>query len=609
MYDKNSNRNNPMVISVLDKLTSIRKRNELNKSAINKNLFKILCSKELLIISYNKIKSNPGNMTLGTDKETLDGFSEQIVDKIIEDLKDYKYTFKPVRRIYIPKANKDKPRPLGIPSPRDKVVQQAMLYILESIYEPTFSPHSHGFRPGRSCHTALKEIRSTWSGMKWAIEGDIKGCYDNIDQNLLINILRKKINDERFVQIVWKLLRAGIILNNEFVNTKKGTPQGGILSPILANIYLNELDEFVSNISLLLNSETSRQPNPQYKILESRIWRLRDKVKKNNNTLSSEQLFEIKTLINNFDKERRAIPSKNPLDYKYVRIKYIRYADDWIIGVIGNKEITKEIKIILESFLNTHLKLTLSKDKTKITHFPSRKVIFLSYQIQIGKKSNITSTSNSKRRTAGWQPRLFMPTDEIINKLKEKNFCKNGQGICKKGWILYPDEIITKRYNAILLGIKNYYAPADNYNKGIARVQYVLKYSWAHTLAAKHRTKISKYIGLIRKLNLKIDTKLTNNIWDFKSKKITDPYIGLKVSPLRSKLLSSDQCKICGTKENLEMHHLKALKKDGVLLEDKYMAALMQRMNRKQICVCRNCHINIHKGTYNGQSLKFYIKN
>lgn len=595
-----------MVISVLDKLKSIRQRNELNKSASNKGLFKLLCSKELLIISYNKIKSKPGNMTPGTDNITLDGFSEKTLDSIIEDLKNYKYSFKPVRRIYIPKSNKDKLRPLGIPSPRDKIVQQAMLYILESIYEPIFSPHSHGFRPGRSCHSALREIRSTWSGMKWAIEGDIKGCYDNVDQNILISILRKKINDERFIQIVWKLLRSGIILNKKFVNTKIGTPQGGILSPILANIYLNELDEFVSQISMLLNSENPRRPNPEYKKLESNIWRLNDKMRKNDN-LSNEQLSEIKILLKSLNEKRQSIPSKDPFDLNYVKIRYIRYADDWIIGIIGKKELAKEIKILLETFLIVNLKLNLSLEKTKITHFPSREVIFLSFQIQIGRKSNITTTSKSKRRSAGWQPRLFMPTENIIKKLKEKNFCKNGKGIRKKGWILYPDDIITKRYNAILLGIRNYYSPADNYNKGLARIQYILKYSWAHTLASKHRTKISKQLSRTNKLNLNIEKKLTNNIWDFKTK-ITDPYIGLKVSPLRSKLLSSDQCKICGTKEDLEMHHLKALKKDGVLLEDRYMAALMQRMNRKQICVCRNCHINIHKGTYDGQSLKFYIQ-
>lgn len=597
-----------MVDSVLKKLKSIRQRNELNKSAVNKDLFRLLCNKDLLRLSYNKIKSKPGNMTPGSDKETLDGFSEEIIDLIIKDLKSYKYSFKPVRRICIPKSNTTKLRPLSIPSPRDKVVQQTMLFILESIYEPTFSRHSHGFIAGRSCHTALKEIRSTWSGMKWAIEGDIKGCYDNIDQNILISILRKKIDDERFIQVIWKVLRSGVISNNQFQQSKIGTPQGGIISPILANIYLNELDIFVNQISKTLSSSTRRRPNKEYKKIESKIWRLKEKLKKNNN-VSPDIFLETSILLKSLIEKRKIILSKDPFDHKYVRVKYIRYADDWIVGIIGNKELAIEIKSILEIFLDISLNLTLSTEKTKITHFPSRKVKFLGYQIQIGRKSQITCVSKTIQRTAGWQPRLFIPLEDVITKLKEKNFFKNGKGIRKKGWIMYPDDIITKRYNAILLGIKNYYSPADNYNKGIAYIQYIILYSWAHTLASKHRTKISKQLSKVNKLNLKIEKKLTNNIWDFKiNENITNPYIGLRVSPLRSKILSSNQCKICGTKENLEMHHIKALRKDGVLLEDRYMAALMQRMNRKQICVCRNCHVNIHKGTYDGQSLKFINK-
>jgi group II intron reverse transcriptase/maturase len=594
-----------MVMDVLGKLKSLKERNEKDKAAVNKDLFRILCNRELLVIAYNKIKSKPGNMTPGTDNLTLDGISDTFLDEIIYDLKHHKFSFKPVRRAYIPKGNTDKLRPLGIPSPRDKIVQQAMLYILESIFEPIFYEQSHGFRPGRSCHTALKEIRSKWSGVKWAIEGDIKGCYDNIDHNILVSIIRKKVDDEKFIQLIWKLLRAGIIINNNYVKSKLGAPQGSILSPLLANIYLNELDKFIIENIISLNSSQRRRPNKNYKILDSKINRLNKKLL-SSNTLTQEEILETKVLLKILNKDRQQIPSKNPMDPKHLRIRYLRYADDWIIGISGNKNTTQKIKNIIEVYLQENLRLTLSSEKTKITHFPSRKVKFLSYQIQIGKKSQVTSTSNLKRRSAGWQPRLFIPTNDIVNKLKDKKFCKNNKGCRKKGWIMYPDDIITKRYNAILLGIRNYYSPADNFNKGYNRIQYILMYSWAHTLASKHRTNISKQLKRTKELNLKVIKNITNNIWDFKiNSEINNPYIGLKVSPLRSKSISTiEKCKICGTKENLEMHHLKALKKDGILIEDKYLAAMMQRMNRKQICVCRTCHINIHKGNYDGDSLK-----
>jgi group II intron reverse transcriptase/maturase len=593
-----------MVMDVLGKLKSLKERNKKDKSAINKDLFRILCNKELLVIAYNKIKSNPGNMTPGTDNLTLDGISDTFLDETIYDLKHHKFSFKPVRRVYIPKGNTGKLRPLGIPSPRDKIVQQAMLYILESIFEPTFYEQSHGFRTGKGCHTALKEIRSKWSGVKWAIEGDIKGCYDNIDHNILISIIRKKVNDEKFIQLIWKLLRAGTTINNNYVKSKLGAPQGGILSPLLANIYLNELDKFIIERISSLNSSQSRRPSKNYKIIESKINRLNKKLR-SSNTLTREETLETKILKKILNKDRQQIPSKNPMDPKYFRIKYVRYADDWLIGISGNKYTAQKIKNIIEVYLQENLRLTLSSEKTKITYFSSRKVKFLNYQIQIGRESRTTNTSNTKRRSAGWQPRLFIPSDDIVNKLKERNFCKNNKGCRKKGWIMYPDDIITKRYNSILLGFRNYYSPADNFNKVYNRIQYILMYSWAHTLASKHRTRISKQLKRTKELNFKVMKNITNNIWDFKTSDINDPYIGLKVSPLRSKSISSNEkCKICGTKENLEMHHLKALRKDGILIEDRYLAAMMQRMNRKQICVCRTCHINIHKGNYDGDSLK-----
>ena len=268
-----------MGYKILLRLESLKERNTKNRDAVNKDLYRLLCNKELLTIAYNSIKSKPGNMTPGTDELTLDEMSDKIIKGIIAELRSQTFKFKPVRRVYIPKGNTGNMRPLGVPTPRDKVVQKAMLMIMENIYEPTFSTHSHGFRPGFSCHSALKEIRSTWSGTKWAIEGDIKGCYDNVKHQILIDIIRQKIDDERFIQLIWKLLRAGVEINKKLERTKMGTPQGGILSPLLANIYLHELDEFITNLSTQTSSSNnnSRRENPEYKSIRGKIYRLRTK--------------------------------------------------------------------------------------------------------------------------------------------------------------------------------------------------------------------------------------------------------------------------------------------------------------------------------------------
>jgi group II intron reverse transcriptase/maturase len=511
-----------MVSKILTRLKTLKHINENNNSIVNKDLFRLLCKKELLIISYNSIKSNPGNMTPGTDEFTFDGFSENVIDKIIQDLKDGTFTFKPVRRIHIPKNQPGKFRPLGIPSPRDKVVQKAMLLIMESVYDPTFSKNSHGFRSGKSCHTALKEIRQQWQGVSWAIEGDITGCYDNVDHHILINILRKKIQDERFIHLIWKLLRSGIIEKGQEKPTYLGTPQGSILSPILANIYLNEFDKYVEFIIEKLNSKTIRKRNPYYKRVSSKIYKLRKQTNK---------IKENKNLIKILSQDQKIIPSRDPLDTNYKKIRYIRYADDWLIGIIGDKNLVKDIKSLIENFLLEELKLTLSIEKTHITHLYSRKVEFLGFEIEINNKSTFSASEGKKNRISiGWQPKLLIPTRKLISSLSSKNFCsKLGKGKCKKGWILYPDETITERYNYIIRGLRNYYSPADNYNTSMKRIEYILRYSWAHTLAAKHRTRISKQLIRDKKLGLDLTEIWKKNIWDFKP----------RIEPLDDRLLKS----------------------------------------------------------------------
>lgn len=247
----------------LARIEKIRELNETRENWVNNDLYKLLFDKDLLIAAYESIKSKQGNMTQGVTGTTLDGFSIREVEKIISKLRDESFTFSPARRVLIPKGN-GKSRPLGIAPPTEKVVQKAMEIILSAIYEPNFSEHSHGFRPNRGCHTALKEIKNTWTGTVWFVEGDIKSYFDEIDHHKLIGILRKKISDERFINLIWKSLRAGFMITHGeskkdnpqrltskkglyFRNTNQGTPQGSILSPILANIFLHEFDRKVDS--------------------------------------------------------------------------------------------------------------------------------------------------------------------------------------------------------------------------------------------------------------------------------------------------------------------------------------------------------------------------
>ena len=600
---------------VKQRLETLRKRNSKNASATNKDLYRLLCRKDFLSACYQSIKSKAGNMTPGTNGITLDGYSEEELKKVIKALKNQSWQFKPVRRKYIPKAN-GKLRPLGIPAPRDKIIQKGIEMILSAIYEPLFSNYSHGFRKGRSCHSALRSIRNSWSGIKWVIEGDIEGCYDNINHSILIGILRKKIQDERFLNLIWKLLRAGYEEEGVLKSSKLGCLQGGVVSPVLANIYLHEADIFVQKL-IDQHNTGQRRPNKQYEKLRGKRDRLRFYRRADGKTRprpkSEVFLYEIRRLT----KEMRKLPSKEPMDTNYKRIVYLRYADDWMIGITGSKNFAEIIRNQIRMFFLEHLKLTLTPEKTNITHLSQEGVNFLGFYIKCGQAGTYSGQATEKdlfggnKRTVGWQPRLFVPMDNIVKRLSDKNFC-NSDGFPqkKKGWIIYDDDVIIARYKSLLRGLRNYYAPADNLGSSMNRINYIIKYSCAHTLAAKHRTRISKQLrrkdpNSIKELLDELPDKV--NPWDFRGEKVNEISLNKAFSSFaaRTRILSNDKCATCGCKSGLEMHHVKALRKGGVALKDNYMLAMMQRINRKQICVCQECHIKIHAGRYYGNSLKF----
>src|SRR6266566_3076569 len=591
----------------LERLEVIRKLNGANREWVNDDLSRLMLRKDMYVLAYERLKSIPGNMTPGTDDETLDGFPEEEIDKIIEQMRSESYQCKPVREAFIPKAN-GKLRRLGIPCPRDKVVQEVVRIILEAVYDsphgPYFSEHSYGFRRSKSCHSALREIQKKWSGMIWLVEGDIKSCFDDIDHHILVDVLRKKIKDERFLSLIWKFLKAGYLdLERARHDSLAGTPQGGIVSPILSNIYLHELDEIVEQ-------GKERRPNLEYKRIEARRYKLAKAGKANTR--------EFKRL----GKQMRSLPSLDTRDPNFVRIRYVRYADDWLIGVIGSHELAEETKDKVGKFLKDRLALTLSQEKTKITNARTEEAEFLGYRIRKGRgrdTQKVTVSTNGsgrqfKRRSTGMEVVLKAPVDKLIKRLSQKGFC-DGRGTPKHkaGWTVLDEDQIVSLYSSINRGIQEYYRPADNWPE-MQRVQYILKYSLAKTLALKKKTSIT---GVMRGRDISVQVRTkkgqVKNIVFYRNTDWTNRRDAFKDSPevdlvrmnvrLRTRSKLGLPCVVCGNPNKVQMHHVRHIRKMDDR-EPKGFTRVMAALNRKQVPVCKACHERIHRGEYDSLSLK-----
>ena len=277
-------------------------------------VYRQLYSRDLHLRAYGRIYRNNGAMTPGVTAETVDAMSLEKIDGIIDALRREAYRWSPARRTHIPKKN-GKKRPLGLPTWSDKLVQEALRLLLDAYYEPRFSSHSHGFRRGRGCHTALREITQRWRGVKWFIEGDIKGCFDNIDHDVLLETLSENVQDNRLRRLVSNMLKAGYMENWRYGETLSGAPQGGVASPLFSNIYLDKLDRFVEETLLpIYNRGDRRRNDPQYKAIINAAQRAGDKGDHEGAT--------------RLRKQAQSMPSRDPEDPDFRRLWYVRYADD-----------------------------------------------------------------------------------------------------------------------------------------------------------------------------------------------------------------------------------------------------------------------------------------
>lgn len=570
-------------------------------------LYRYLFSEEMFAVAYQRIYAKQGNMTPGTDGKTIDEMSLERIERLIVSLKDESYQPHPARRVYIPKKN-GKKRPLGIPSFEDKLVQEVVRLLLEAIYEGHFEGTSHGFRPHRSCHTALGMIQKSFAGAKWFIEGDIKGFFDNIDHNVLINILRERISDERFLRLIRKFLNAGYVEDWKYNKTYSGTPQGGIISPILANIYLNKFDKYIKEYAAKFRKGDRRSINPEY-------WRLNNKknwLKKKLQKTSDEQmrksyLYEIAQL----SKQMLSTPHKDAMDADFRRMQYVRYADDFLISVIGSKSECETIKADITQFMREQLKLELSDEKTLITHAQD-KAKFLGYEIFIRKSDAVKRNKDGVlKRDFNGAVVLTLNSAVIQKKLTEYNALEVRNIDGKDIWWSKPrrymtpmkPEDILAQYNAEIRGLYNYYSLAANVSKECASFAFIMKMSMLKTLgwklntsARKVRQKYQKdkdfvipyndakgkqkyrvfYNEGFKKRNAQFDVD-----YDKLPQTMYVPY------PSLVERLKDGRCELCGKEGKVVMHHVRTLTK---LKGNNEWEKLMLKRHRKTLVVCEDCN-------------------
>ena len=588
--------------------------NEHSKDSSYKfeRLYRILFNEELFYVAYQKIASNGGSTTKGSDGRSIDEMSLARIETLIASLKDESYQPHPSRRVHIPKKN-GKTRPLGIPAFEDKLVQEVVRMILEAIYEGHFETTSHGFRPKRSCHTALLHIQKTFSGAKWFIEGDIKGFFDNIDHDVLVGILRERISDDRFIRLIRKFLKAGYVEDWTFHNTYSGTPQGGIVSPILANIYLDKLDKYVKEYIRHFDMGTKRRPGKESNDLANERKRTVRKLKKvKDGTEKAALVARLKAI----EQERAVFPSGDEMDGSYRRLKYIRYADDFILGVIGSKEDALRIKEDIKSFLSESLALELSEEKTLITH-TGKSAKFLGYEITVTRNNHQRRDVQGRlRRTYGKRVRLNVSMATLRDKLLEYGAMeiklRNGKEVwkpkCRSGLIFNDDLEILDRYNRETVGFCNYYLIANNCVV-LHNFRYIMEYSMYKTFAGKYRStvrKINKKYRLNKLFTVKYEQKgviKSRTFYKTSFKRRTtafngscdiEPYSIADVS--RTNLtdrLKAEKCELCGATGKLIMHHVRNLKD---LKGKESWKRLMSARKRKTIALCPSCHRLRHLG-------------
>lgn len=598
-----------------------------------KHLYKIMTSHtELWWHAYAKLARNKGALTPGVDDSTLDGMSQRRIDRLMESLKAGTYLPKPVRRTYIPKKN-GKRRPLGIPSADDKLVQEVVRILLEQIYEPVFSDHSHGFRPERSCHSALIEMKQKWKGIKWVVDVDVKAFYDSIDHQMMIDILERKIDDVKFISLIRSFLKAGFLEDWKFTETFSGTPQGGICSPILANIFLNELDWFIERKRKEFDRGEKRKKNPEYVRMEKRVQKQRRKLRMWKERGSFDFfLDEIEGREKVLEVEMKQMPSQDFSDPNYKRLHYIRYADDFACGIIGSKEDALKLKSDIAQFLSD-LKLEISEEKSAIHHIKDG-FEYLGYHISLDHQNGILrkaprgknrygDTVHGTIRAVTVQLKFLVPRRKVWEFCRRKGYIlENDKPVSRWPLLSRSDYEIVSTYNAEMRGFANYYNLAPKKNLEI--LQWYGQTSLFKTLANKHRSQKWHIIRQIKTRNNEYFLEYTHKgvqrklqVFQVKNRaeailsKVDQAEPTFKFNG-RTDLLDrvfANKCEYCGTdKGPFDVHHIRSVKD---IKEKKTKAPWQYHMsvrNRKTMVLCEECHSQLHWGKLPSWKKDFYVQ-
>jgi group II intron reverse transcriptase/maturase len=564
-------------------------------------IYRLLFNRELYLLAYGRLYRNRGAMTPGSTPETVDGMSLAKIDALIEAVRFERHRWTPVRRVNIPKPN-GKTRPLGIPTWSDKLLQEVIRLLLEAYFEPQFSEHSHGFRPGVGCHTAFREIHRTWTGTKWFIEGDISACFDSLDHQVLLAILRETFHDGRFIRLIENLLTAGYLEDWKFNATLSGTPQGGVVSPILSNIYLDRLDKFVETVLLpAYNRGSRRRDEPTYK-------RMLDRARYLGRTGRRDEALPLR-------RQLQQMPSRDPNDPDYRRLRYVRYADDFLLGFSGPQSEAEDIKAKLRAFLRDDLKLELSEAKTLITHARTGAARFLGYEVVVIHDDH--QHGQSGQRTFNGTIGLKVPADVVHAKCKP--YLRHGKPIHRVELTNHSVFSIVAQYHQKYVGIVEYYRLAYNLHR-LTELQWVMETSLTKTLSCKLRISVNKVYkrfrasiatpaGTKRVLMVTVErgkekAPLVAQWGNVSLARRADAVLNDHPQPVwnvRTELLErllADTCELCGSTVDIEVHHIRALKD----LQPKGRAAkpewakLMAARHRKTLVVCHDCHGDIHAG-------------